>query len=332
MKRKLSMDLSIILVNWNSMNYLRECIPSVYEWTHGISFEIIVVDNASPEGNVDALKSEFPQIRLIKSSENVGFAGANNIGFVESGGRNILFLNPDTKLISRAINVMFERLQSLPNAGIVGCKQLNGDLSIQTSSILMFPTIANQVLQSEYLRLRWPGFRLWDISPLFARDAKPAEVQAISGACMMVKREVFEKVGMFSEEYFMYAEDMDLCYKVRQAGLTNYCVSEAEIIHYAGKSSNPEWATIMKLKAELRFSTKFRGRFYGFLFRVALAINALVRTSIARMFSFFGDKESALATASKYNAILKTLLMHSGKDGNTRRTPKNASSCGVSEV
>src|SRR5665213_104675 len=216
------MDLSIIFVNWNSVNYLRDCCASIFEHTHGIAFEIIVVDNASPEGGVDALKEEFRDIVIIKSPENLGFAGANNVGFKKSTGNLILFLNPDTKLLNPAINILLESFKSLPDAGIVGCKLLNADLSVQTSSIMKFPGILTQVLQSDALMRRWPSFPVWNIGPLFSDDVKPAKVEAITGACMMMRREVFERVGMFSEEYFMYAEDVDLCWKVTRAGFSNY--------------------------------------------------------------------------------------------------------------
>ena len=126
------MTLSIIIVNWNSTDYLRECIASIYEWTRGVTFEIIVVDNASPDEDVDVLKIQFPDIRLLKSATNLGFAGANNYGFRCSSGEVVLFLNPDTKLISPAIDVLLKHKNDLPKAGIVGCKLLNSDLSVQT--------------------------------------------------------------------------------------------------------------------------------------------------------------------------------------------------------
>src|SRR5450432_1580696 len=137
------MDLSIIFVNWNSLNYLRECVPSIYQHTTDLSFEIIVVDNASPEGHIEELQQEFPDVRVIKSDVNLGFAGANNLGFRHATGANVLFLNPDTRLTGPSIRIMLDRLNSLPNAGIVGCKLLK-DLSIQLSSIQTFPTILNQ--------------------------------------------------------------------------------------------------------------------------------------------------------------------------------------------
>ena len=133
------MKLSIIFVNWNSVDYLRDCLSSIYEFTRGVEFEIIIVDNASPEPNVDDLGKEFAAIRIEKSAQNLGFAGANNLGFLKSTGEFVLFLNPDTKLISPAINDLLEKIQTLPNAGVVGCKLLNSDGSTQLSSIQRFP-------------------------------------------------------------------------------------------------------------------------------------------------------------------------------------------------
>ncbi len=321
------MDLSIIFVNWNSVNYLRECLASIYEHTQGIAFEIIVVDNASPEGGVDALKEQFPDIVLIKSTENLGFAGANNVGFKKSTGNFVLFLNPDTKLLNPAINIVLESFKSLPNAGIVGCKLLNADLSVQISSIMKFPGILNQVLQSDALMRRWPAFPVWNIAPLFSKDPRPAKVEAITGACMMMRREVFEKVGMFSEEYFMYAEDVDLCWKVTRAGFSNYYVGAGNIIHYGGVSSPREWQVVMKMKAEQQLIANFRGRFYAFLFRSTLGLNAalrLVLTIVLRTFKKPGKGKEQMNTASlKYRAVLRTMLTASNGNLHPPKAPAN---------
>lgn len=306
------MDLSIIYVNWNSVDYIKESIDSVYEHTNGIQFEIIVVDNASIAGNVDILKNFFPEITVIKSSKNLGFAGANNLGFKNSSGENLLFLNPDTKLTNSAITAMLRNLQKLPNAGIVGCTLLNSDLSLQTSCIQTFPTILNQVLDTDYLRDRWPHNPLWGIGPLYSESPEVAKVEVVSGACLMIKRAAFEAVSMFSEEYFMYAEDLDLCYKVTHAGYANYYVSEGKIVHYGGKSSEPESATRMKWKAIPRFCDKNHGRFYGLAFRFVLAGAAVFRLTALNVASVFGNRfgqqlelRSAIA---KWRTILRVLV------------------------
>jgi GT2 family glycosyltransferase len=328
------MNLSIICVNWNSLDYLRECIPSIYEYTSGISFEIIVVDNASPEGGAELLKEEFPGIFLIQSKDNLGFAGANNLGFKYSTGDYILLLNPDTKLISPAINLMLEHARGLPDAGIMGCRLLNGDLSLQTSCIMLFPTISNTVFQSEFFRMRWP--KLFGIGPLYSKTSKPAKVEAVSGACMLVKREVFDRVGMFSEDYFMYAEDLDLCFKVSRAGLTNYYLGDGVIIHYAGKSSAPEWQIVAKLKSDLRFLSKNYGSAYATAFRAAMIFNAGARLMLVNVVSTFhrmARKGPELAEVqAKWNAILKTLLSSADSSSDTVRNPKPVSDPDISKV
>ena len=171
-------DVSIIYVNWNSLDYLRESVASVYEHTKS-SVEIVIVDNASPERGVQSLRVEFPDLRIIESEKNLGFAGANNLGFRHSTAEYVLFLNPDTQLVSPSIDLMLSRIQQLPDAGIVGCKLLNTDRSVQSSSIQTYPTILNQAVDSEYLRLRWPECPLWKIGPLFSDEVSLMRVEVI---------------------------------------------------------------------------------------------------------------------------------------------------------
>jgi GT2 family glycosyltransferase len=305
-------DLSIVYVNWNSLDYLRKSIASVYEHTRGISFEIIVVDNASPETGVESLTELFAGIKIIRSSENLGFARANNQGFRISTGRYVLLLNPDTLLIESSLDVMLRHIQLLPDAGIVGCKLLNSDRSVQLSSIQKFPNILNQVVDAEYMLSRWPRFPLWNIGPLFCSDVKLTKAEVISGACMLLRHEVFEKVGMFSEDYFMYAEDLDLNYKVRKAGFTNYYVGETAIIHHGGRSSSrqqvSQWATIMKYNAMLRYFRKTRGRSYELLYRASIGIAAVCRLLLLAFAIPVGDrlfqKESLHMASKKWRAVL----------------------------
>jgi GT2 family glycosyltransferase len=305
-------DVSIIFVNWNSSEYLRACLKSLYSQTRGVALEIIVVDNASPKDDVDRLKQEFPDIELIKSKQNLGFARANNAGFKHSSAEYILFLNPDTEVLDRAIPRMLERLQSLPRAGAIGCKLLNSDMSVQTSCIQRFPTILNQLLDIEALRLRWPACGLWRIDPLFSDAGEPSETQVISGACLMIRRDVLEAVGLFSEDYFMYAEDADLCFKVDRAGFRNYFVGDARVIHHGGGSSKQksedQWATLAQRDAILQFCRKFHGALYAWMYRVSTAVAAAARLLAILPFSWVGrsaQKQSALLTRKKWAAVLK---------------------------
>ena len=309
-------ELSIIYVNWNSLEYLRESIASVYTQTQPVNFEIIVVDNASPEPGIDSIKTLFPDVTIVHSDKNLGFAGANNLGFQTSVGEYILFLNPDTKLVQPTIQELLSRCKSLPDAGIVGCKLLNTDFSVQLSSIQTYPTILNQVMDAEYLRLRWPECPLWKIAPLFAGSGPPIRVDVIPGACMLLRRSVFEQVGMFSEDYFMYAEDLDLNYKVKANGFVNYYISEVAIIHHGGKSSSRQrvshWATIMKYRAMVHLFYKTRGRLYAFGYRASMGIVAIVRVGLLLLViplrNKVWDSESQRFALEKWKTVLKCAL------------------------
>ena len=280
------MNLSIIIVNWNSRLYLEKCISSIVSETCGLQYEIIVIDAGSFDGCDQMLRETFPQVRFIQSDKNIGFAKANNMAFRVSKGACLLFLNPDTELSGPAINVMYENLQRIPRAGAVGCKLLNSDRTVQTSCIQSMPTILNQLLDSEYLRAKWPKSVLWGISPLYESNAEPKVVEAIVGACVMLKRKVFEQVGLFSEDYFMYAEDIDLCYKIRQAGYTNYYIPDVTMIHHGGGSSQAAtsgFSAVMMRESVWRFFRKTHGRGYGMSYRAAMLFSAFFRLVLLLM-------------------------------------------------
>ena len=213
------------------------------------------------------------------------------------------------------INTLRSRVLSLPNVGIVGCKVLNSDGTVQSSCIQSIPTILNQFLDSEFLRRKWSKWDLWGMAPLYERGADPREVQAIAGACMMMKRTTFQQVGEFSEDYFMYAEDMDLWYKVRKAGYKNYYVPEATVIHHGGSSSSQTVSTfsaVMMPEAICRFLWKTRGGAYGSGYRLALCASALGRLVVLGLASPFrmSDRQNVRWEASrrKWLAVLRWSL------------------------
>jgi GT2 family glycosyltransferase len=305
------MDLSIIIVNWNSKDYLQKCIASIVSWTSGVDYEIVVIDNASFDGVDKMLKRYYPQVQFIQSDKNLGFAKTNNAAFSASKGSYILCLNPDTELIGPAINILLDCIRMLPNAGAIGCKLLNADGSVQTSCIQAFPTIINQLFDSEFFRALFPKSPLWGMASLFNSKDEPAEVDVISGACLMLRRSVFEEVGHFSEDYFMYAEDLDICYKIKQAGYTNYYIPSASVIHYGGGSTEKrpsDFSVVMMRESVWRFIKKFRGKNYGLAYRASMAISALGRLflMIALLpLQYFGKSGPARnATITKWWAIL----------------------------
>ena len=274
------MELSIIIVNWNSKDYLRKCLASVVAETRGLEYEIIVIDAASYDGCGTMLREHYPNVRFIQAEKNLGFAWANNQAFAASKGKCVLFLNPDTELRGPAVNILHRALRVLPNAGAVGGKLLNSDGSIQTSCIQSFPTILNQILDVEPLRARFPRSRLWGMAALFGTAQAPEEVEAISGACVMLKRSVFESAGRFSEDYFMYAEDLDLSYQVRRAGFRNYYVPAGVVVHHGGgssKQSTSDFSVVMMRESVWRFLRKTRGHAYGLSFCAAMLVSSLLR-------------------------------------------------------
>jgi hypothetical protein len=306
-------DLSIIIVNWNSADYLKECLYSVLQETKNIEFEIIVVDNASYDAAQQMIEKEFPIVRFVQSHENGGFAKASNLGFRYSAGRNILFLNPDTRIIGPAIEVMLCALESTADAGAVGCRLLYPDLSLQTHSVQRYPTVLNQVLDIDFLKDRFPKWKVWGIKPLIQPSATSEEVEVVPGACVMVKRETFAKVGMFSEDYFMYAEDIDLCYKIAQTGFKVYFVSGAEVVHHGGASSrngqSSGFQEVLMRESVSRFMAKTRGRAAAVTYRIAMSLSAVVRLLpvilLVTWTSESGPRERLLWTFNKWKKVLR---------------------------
>jgi GT2 family glycosyltransferase len=281
------MDLSIIIINWNSVDFLRKCLASVYAHTKGFGFEVLVVDNASFDGCDDMIREEFPSVRFIQSQENLGFARGNNLGFEHSTGEGLLFLNPDTEVVGAALEDMVVLLKALPDAGAMGPKLLNSDLSIQTSCLQSFPTTDHQVLDAEYLRQLFPRWSLWGNRTLFEGTRRPVPVEGISGACLLVKRSVFERVGGFTPDYFMYAEDMDLCYKIHKAGWKNYYVPCATVVHHGGQSttarSDKQFSSVMMRESIKHFMRVHYGELYARLFQSATACIAFCRMCLLAM-------------------------------------------------
>lgn len=277
------MDLSIIIVNWHSAQYLRSCLGSVYSETKGIEFEVIVLDNASYDGSAQLIQQEFPQVIFVQSDENLGFTKGNNFAYEYSSGENLLLLNPDTEVIGSAITRMLVDLQSLPQAGAIGCRLLRPDGSVQATSIQPFPTILNQVVDTDVLKRRFPLWSVWGTAPLFRDTGTPAEVDAVCGACLMVKRHVFEKVGLLSLDYVMYGDDLDLCYRIKKAGYKTYYTNRAHVIHHGGKSS-ASWkealSAVWVMHSTHKFIVKTRGRLYARALKAAIGVAAVVRLSL----------------------------------------------------
>jgi GT2 family glycosyltransferase len=227
------------------------------------------------------LRSEFPEVAFVQAGANLGFARGNNFGVTFSKGGHLLFLNPDTEVRGTALSALASIADADPGVGIVGPCLLNSDGSIQIESTRAYPTIVSEVLESRFLQIRFPRLNLWGIRPLFSGATTPSSVDVVSGACLFIKRDVFERVGGFSDRYFMYSEDIDLCWKVKKAGWSVIFAPQAKVVHHGGGSSAlapvSQFVAVLSRESRLRFFKYSRGAVYSTIYRYVMAVTALCR-------------------------------------------------------
>ncbi|MBN1806107.1 MAG: glycosyltransferase family 2 protein [Sedimentisphaerales bacterium] len=254
-------DVSVIIVSWNTQDILRNCLKSIYEQDCDISIEVIVIDNASTDGSAEMVKENFPQAILIENSENRGFATANNQGITEAKGRYVLLLNSDTVILDNSVEKTISFADAHPEAAVIGCRVLNPDLTLQPTCF-MFPSILNMVLSSTYLYKIFPKSRFFGREQMTWWDRSDTrQVEVVTGCFMFVRREAIEQVGTMDEQFFMYGEETDWCYRFKQANWKIMFTPSAEIIHLGGQSSAQlKLKMILQLRASiLYFIAKNRG-------------------------------------------------------------------------
>jgi len=254
-------ELSICIVNWNTAALLKECLQSIYQHPPSMPFEVIVVDNGSRDGSVAMVQREFPQARVLAQTENLGFARANNLAFAHAKGAFLLLLNSDTVVPPGAIDALWRFAQQHPRAGIVGPRIQSPDGKLQYSC-RAFPTLTILLWRALYLdkllpHNRWAGANY----QTFAGYDRAREVDWLQGSCLLVRREVLDTVGGLDSGFFMYAEDMDWCYRARRAGWHVWYTPEATIVHYGGQSSQqrPAAMLIAYYQSLLRYFDKHHG-------------------------------------------------------------------------
>lgn len=232
------MDLSIIIVNYNVKEFIQNLIHSIVKAAVGVQYEVIIIDNASDDGSVEFIKGKFPDVKLISNSVNRGFSKANNQGLAIAKGEYLLLLNPDTLMREDTLLKMLDFFKSNPEVGLAGCKLLNPDGSFLPDCRRSFPGPWTSFCKVTGLSSLFPNSRIFARYNLTYLDENQTyEVDAVSGAFMMLKRSVFEKIGGLDEQFFMYGEDLDLCYRVQKAGYKVFYVHNTQIIHYKGEST-----------------------------------------------------------------------------------------------
>lgn len=294
------MDVSIVIVGWNASNLLQGCLSSVFEQTKGIAFEVVYVDNASEDRNVEMVAAEFPAVRIIRNETNAGFTRGSNQGIKASDGRYVLLLNSDTIIQDNAIARMVEFADAHPEAGVVGCKVFHPDGSLQRTCF-MYPSILNMFLAASYL------YKLFPRSRFFGREVmtwwdfdEVRQVQAVCGCCSLIRREAINQVGLMDETYFFYGDESDWCYRFEKGGWKNLFTPSARIIHYGGATTN-------------RMPDRFKLQLFGSYLIFMRAHTSTVRFTFARLLvaSFFFARVpywllKAMCAGPERRACLKT--------------------------
>jgi len=287
--------LTIVIVNWNTRELLLACLRSIRPQDLPFTVEIIVVDNASTDQSVEAVKTQFPEVVVICNQTNLGFAKANNQAIKIARGEYILLLNSDAVLLDDALTQMAGLLEEKAEVAAVGTKLLNGDHSLQLSAC-GFPTVATLVFEALFLDRLFPRSRVFGQYYLTYWDHNDVRaVGYVAGACLMVRGSVIADIGPLDEGYFMYAEEMDWCYRMSQRGYRTFYLPTAEVIHYGGQSSKIVRGEMFRhhLRSLLRFFAKNYGKPHAVAARAVILLNLLLRIPVllASFFLHFTDSE-----------------------------------------
>ena len=266
------MDLSVVTVSWNVRELLIASLASVYASLDGsgIPYEVLVVDNASTDGSPDMVRERFPQVRLMANAENKGFAAASNQGMAQACGRYMVLLNPDTVLDGDALAMLLRFMENTPSAGMAGPRLAYPDGQFQHSAF-RFPALAQPFFDFFPVHYRLVASRLNGRYPrsLYARE-RAFPIDHPLGACMMVRRQVLERVGGLDEGFFMYCEEVDWAMRIKRAGWSIYCVPTARVVHYAGQSTQQfrHEMFVALWRSRLRLYAKHRGAFDNRMLRL----------------------------------------------------------------
>ena len=291
--------VSVVIASWNTRDLLHQTLESLYRETHDVKFETIVVDNASSDGTKEYIRTRWEQVKIIPLQKNFGFGVANNIGFKESCGRYILVLNSDTIVLPSTLPGMVSFLNKHPYAGCVGCRHLNPDGSLQ-GSMDSFPSLLKDFLcYSDLYRLPILLSFLQKNYPYWSKHDQIRNVDWVNGSCMMVRREVIEEVGGFDDGCFMYAEELDWCYRMKNAGWEVFFTPKAEIIHIGGQSSKhiADKRITLLYKGQYRFYRRNYPVWKYSLLRIIVTLISILRIIILSFYHLL----SLLGAKSKIN-------------------------------
>jgi O-antigen biosynthesis protein len=277
------MDLSVIIVNYNVKYFLENTIRSVKESVKGLSYEIIIIDNASRDGSMEHVLSKFNDLNYIYNESNLGFAKANNQGLRIAKGDFLLILNPDTIVKEMSVNYLIDYMKKNPKTGLATCKIIGPEGTLDASCHRSFPTIWNSFCHLSGLSSIFPNSKLFaSYNLLYLDDDRITEVDAVSGSFMLVRRELIDKGVLMPEDYFMYGEDIDFCYQIKKQGYKIEYVPIADVIHYRGQSSKKDKIKLrkyffdsMKIFVKKNYTSKY-SFFFKFILDIAIMFSFLI--------------------------------------------------------
>ena len=299
--------ISIIIVSWNTAWFLENCLASILANPPTSPFENWVVDNASTDDSPRMVHEKFPQVHLIENRENVGFARANNQAIQRCTGKYILLLNPDTLVASGALQALVDFLDKHPEAGAAGARILNSDGSLQISSHPR-PTLSREL---------WRLFHLDALSPYAMYPVTkwetnhPQEVDVLGGACLLLRKEVLAEVGFLDEDYFIYSEEVDLCYRIQRAGWRLFWVPQAEVVHFGGQSTQqaPTEMFLNLYHGKIKYFRKHYGWSAAQIYKLILMIAALSRLVLSPivLFEHSSRRQRHLTLVDRYRRLVLAL-------------------------
>jgi len=286
--------ISILIVNFNTAKLVNNLVNSIEEHNSGFQYEVIIVDNDSQDEDIRILKNleQRKNVKVIFSKQNLGFGKANNLAFHHSSGNFIVLLNPDTLLIENSLQKVLNFRLTLNRPAIIGIRLVLEDGSWQKSK-LMFPNLTNALSQAFFLDSIFKGSEIFDrVYYGWQSDSETCQVDFVRGAFMFMDREIFEKLNGFDEDYFLYTEEADLCYRAWQLGIPVWYYPETKIIHLESQSMKIDrrFTWIELYRSQILFMKKHHGRFQSFCFRLVLALSAFNRIILNSILAIFKQK------------------------------------------
>ncbi len=305
--RPADVDVSVVVVNWNTRELLAECLNSVVAAGREAALEVWVVDNGSSDGSVEMVRARYPAVHLIANAENVGFARGNNQAIPRCAGRYVLLLNSDACLLPQALGRMLAHARARPQLGVVAPLLVAPDGRPQMSCARS-PTPWRELVHMMHLSRILPGLLYRDGELSLER---PSAVEVVQGACMLVRRDALLEVGGFDDGYFMYSEEVELCERLRRAGWGIEWLPAARVVHHGGASTRaaPESMFLALYGSKVRFYRRNRGPGTVLAYKALLLVAALARVGALAIWPLVGRRQRQQLghTARRYLGLMRAL-------------------------